>query len=126
VARSMDQRGDAVGQGKLPDVLGAKPLDLRTLGTSEDDVALDLTALLRRLLVGCNAVGKTWAQLMSEGWIVDALEGNARAVEDIFDRIEKGRLSRASATDAAPPIDDEMASKVLGVLSDSGDGATGD
>jgi hypothetical protein len=125
LAKTTEQRGDRVREGRIPDVLGAPPLDLWTLGTSEDEVALDMTALLRRLLVGRHDGGKTWAQLVSEGWIVDALEGNPRAIEDIFGRIEKGRLAAASAAEARPPIDDETAGKVLEVLCGSGEVATG-
>ncbi len=126
MAKTTEQRGDLVRGGRFVEIPGAPPLDLRTLGNSADDIDLDLAALLRRLLFGCYHQGKSWIQLVAEGWVVDALEGNPKAIEDIFDRIEKARLARASATDADPPIDDEMASKVLGVLSDSGVGATGD
>ncbi len=108
------------------EIPGAPSLDLRTLGNSKDDIDLDLAALLRRLLSGCNFQGKSWIQFVAEGWVVDALEGSPKAIEDIFDRIEKARLARAAATDAVLPIDDEMASKVLGFLSDSQVGATGD
>ncbi len=124
MARSVDQRGDAVREGKLPDVLGAEPLDLRTIGTSEDDFDLDLTALLRRLLVGCNHRKKTWGQQIIEGWIVDALEGDPKAIMDIIDRIEKRRLAAASTAATLPPIDDETASKVLEIICGSGEVAT--
>ena len=127
MAKTTEQRGDLVREDRLPDVLGAPPLDLRTLGTSEDEVALDMTALLRRLLVGRHATkGKTWAQFVAEGWVVDALEGNPRAIEDLFDRTEKRRLAGASAAEAPPSIDDETADKVLEVLCGSGEVATGD
>ena len=111
---------------RIPDVLGAPPLDFRTLGSPEDDVDLDMTALLRRLLVVRNKKGKTWVQLMAEGWIVDALEGSPKAIEDIFDRIEKARHARASAAAGLPPIDDETACKILEVLSGSGGVAIGE
>lgn len=117
----MDQRGDAVREGRLPDVLGAEPLDLRTIGTSEDDFELDLTALLRRLLVVRNDGKKTWAQQLVEGWIVDALEGDPKAIVDLIDRIEKRRLAAASAAAALPPIDDATAGKILEIISGSGD-----
>jgi hypothetical protein len=125
VARTMDQRGDAVREGKLPDVLGAEPLDLRSIGPSEDDVALDLTGLLRRLLAGCNTTGKTWAQQLVEGWVVDALEGDPKAIVDILDRTEKRRAAEASAAAALPPIDDEIAGKILEIICGSGEVATG-
>jgi hypothetical protein len=126
LAKNTEQRGDLVREDKLPDVLGAPPLDLRTLGTSEDEIALDMTALLRRLLVVRNNKGKTWAQSVSEGWVVDALEGDPRAIIDICDRIEKGRLAGASAAAGLPPIDDETACKILEVLSGSGGVAIGE
>jgi hypothetical protein len=121
VARNTDQRGDAVRGGKLPDVLGAEPLDLRAIDSSEDDVALDLTALLCRLLAGCNDEGKTWAQQLVEGWIVDGLEGEPRAIADIFDRTEKRRLAAASAASTLPPMDDETAGKILEIIGGSGE-----
>jgi hypothetical protein len=124
VARSIDQRGDAVREGKLPNVLGAGPLDLRAIGSSEDDFHLDLTGQLRRLLVLCNDEGKTWAQQMAEGWIVDAVEGDPRAIVDIFDRIEKRRTAEVSAAADLPPIDDETAVKILEIISGSGEVAT--
>jgi hypothetical protein len=106
--------------------LGARPLDLRALGLLEDDGALNLTDVLCRLLVVADGAGKTWAQRLIEGWIVDALDGNHRAIEDILDRTEKGRLARAPAGDTIPPIDDETASKILEALCGRGDDATGD
>jgi hypothetical protein len=114
-----------VREGRLPDVLGAEPLDLRTLGRSEDDFDLDLTGLLRRLLIGCNAHEKTWAQQLAEGWIVDALEGDPRAIVDIIDRTEKRRAAEVSAAAAQPPIDDATAGRILEIISGSGDVATG-
>jgi hypothetical protein len=126
LAKTTEQRGDLVRDDQIPDVLGAPPLDLRTLGSPEDDVDLDMTALLRRLLFVRNKKGKTWVQLMAEGWIVDALEGSPKAIEDIFDRIEKARHARASAAVGLPPIDDDTACKILEVLSGSGGGAIGE
>jgi hypothetical protein len=125
VARTTDQRGDAVREGKLPDVLGAEALDLRSIGRSPDDFAPDLTGLLLRLLSGCNADKKTWAQQLAEGWIVDALEGEPRAIVDILDRTEKRRAAEASAAAALPPIDDDIAGKILEIISGSGEGAAG-
>jgi hypothetical protein len=125
LAKAVEQRGDLVREGRIPDVLGFGPLDLRSLGRSEDEAALDMTALLRRLLVGRNDGGKTWAQFVAEGWVVDALEGSPKAIEDILDRIEKGRLAGASAAAALPPIDDETAGKVLELLCVSGEVAAG-
>ncbi len=124
MARSTDQRGDAIREGKLLDILGAEPLDVRAIGSSEDDFHLDLTGLLRRLLVGCNDKGKTWAQQIAEGWIVDAVDGDPRAIVNIFDRIEKRRAVEASAAADLPPIDDETAAKILEIISGSGEVAT--
>ncbi len=125
MGKAVEQRGDLVREDRTPDVLGFEPVDLRTLGTSEDEVALDMTALLRRLLVGRNKWGKTWAQVMAEGWVVDAVEGSPKAIEDILDRIEKARLAGASAAAALPPIDDETVDKVLELLCGPGEVATG-
>jgi hypothetical protein len=124
LAKTTEQRGDVVREGRIPVLPGAVALDLRTLGTSKDDVDLDLTALLRCILVGRHVRGKTWAQLVAEGWIVDALEGNPRAIEDILDRTEKGRLAAALQADACPPIDDETVGQILEILCGSGDVAT--
>jgi hypothetical protein len=126
LGKAVEQRGDLVREGRIPDVLGLGPLDLRSLGRSEDEAALDMTALLRRLLVGRNDKEKTWAQVMAEGWVVDALEGSPKAIEDIFDRIDKGRLAGASAAAGLPPLDDETACKILEVLSGSGGDAMGE
>jgi hypothetical protein len=125
VARSIEQRGDAVREGKLPDVLGAEPLDLRSIGHSEDDFDIDLTGLLRRLLSGHNARKKTHAQQLVEGWIVDALEGDPKAIVDIIDRTEKRRAAEVSAAAALPPIDDVTAGKILEIISGPCDVATG-
>jgi hypothetical protein len=124
VARSSDQRGDAVRGGKLPDVLGAEPLDLRMIGSSEDDFNLDLTALLPRLLVVRSDKGKMWGQHIVEGWIVDALEGDPKAIMDIIDRTEERRAAQASAAAKLAPIDDETAGKILEIISGSGEVAT--
>ena len=125
MARSTEQRGDAVREGKLPDVLGAEPLDLRAIGDSEDDFNLDLTGLLRRLLTGYGRNKKTHAQQLVEGWIVDALEGEPKAIVDIIDRTEKRRAAEVSAAAALPPIDDATAGKILEIISGPGDVTTG-
>jgi hypothetical protein len=124
MARSMDQRGDAVKEGRLPDVLGVETLDLRTVGDPENDVELNLPALLRHLLARRNNHGKTWAQLLIEGWIVDALEGNFRALEEVLDRAGTGRPSGASAADDFSPLDDAMISKIVEALCETGEDAT--
>jgi hypothetical protein len=126
LARIVEQRGDAVKEGRLPDVVGAEPLDLGALSTSEDDADLDLTALLRLLLFVCNDKRKTWAQQLVEGWIVDGLEGDPRAIVDVLDRAEWRRAAKASATAALPPLDGATASKIVEVLCGHGEGATGD
>jgi hypothetical protein len=124
VARNAEQRGNAVRDGHLPDVLGAEPLDLRAIGSSEDDFHLDLTGLLRRLLIVRNDQGKMWGQQMVEGWVVDALEGDPKAITDIIDRTEKRRVAQASAAAELSPIDDETAGKILEIISGPGEVAT--
>jgi hypothetical protein len=127
VTRAASGPGAAVGEGPIKQLFGAGRLDLRALGLLEEGGALNLTGVLCRLLVVEDGQGKTWAQRMAEVWVVDALEGNPRAIEDILDRIEKGRLARASAAAAVlPSIDDGTASKILEVLCDRGEDATGD
>jgi hypothetical protein len=116
----------AVGEGRTKQLFGAGPIDLQALGFLEEGGALNLTGVLCRLLVVEDGQGKTWAQRMAEVWVVDALEGNPRAIEDILDRIEKGRLARASAAAVLPSIDDGTASKILEVLCGRGEDATGD
>lgn len=124
MSRPPTEPGSCVGQDR-GGRLGAGPLDLRALGLIEADDAPDMTGLLCSLLALQDKEGKTWAQKMVEGWIADALDGNPRAIEDIFDRTEKGRLARASAVTAPPSIDEGTASKILEVLCDRGDDETG-
>jgi len=102
------------------------PLDLQAVGLIEEGGIVNLTGVLSRLLLEEDEGGKTRAQQMVEGWITDALEGNPRAIEDIFDRTEKGRLARASAPAATPSIDDGTASKILEVLCGRGEDAAGE
>jgi hypothetical protein len=100
-------------------------LDPQGLGLLEESGALDMTGMIGHLLLVEDGERKTWAQRMAELWIVQALRGNARAIEDILDRMEKGRVARTSATAAAPPaIDDETARKILEILSGPGEEAT--
>ena len=91
-------------------------MDLRTLGGSEGDVDLNLPALLRRLLIAADKQGKTWAQWLLEGLVIDALEGNLRAIEEVLDRAEKGRPAGNSADATLSPIDDQTAIKILEIL----------
>jgi hypothetical protein len=126
VTRAATGPGAAVGEGRSKQLFGAGRLDLRALGLLEEGGALNLTGVLCRLLVVEDGQGKTWAQRMAEVWVVDALEGNARAIEDILDRIERGRPARASAAAVLPPIDEVTASKILEVLCGRGEGAAGD
>jgi hypothetical protein len=123
-ARTNEQRGDAVREGRLPQLPGVGPVDLRMIGNPENDIDLNLPALLRHLLAGNADHGKSWAQLMAEGWVVDALEGNHRAVENVFDHSQTKRPAEASAAEAYSPIDDAMASKILEFLCDTGNEAT--
>ena len=125
MARNIDQRGDAVREGESSDdVLQIEPLDLQALGCSEDGVDLDLTALLRCLLVRPGPGGKTWAQQIVERWIADAKNGNPKAIVDIIDRTDKRRTAEASATADLPPIDVETAGKILEIICGSGQVAT--
>jgi hypothetical protein len=109
-------------------LLGAGPLELRPTGDPEGCVDLNLPGLLSRLLAQGDGTdsGKTRAQRLIEAWIVEALKGNPRVLEDILDRTEKGRLAGASAAAAPPPIDDQTASKILEVLCGDGEGPAGD
>jgi hypothetical protein len=101
------------------------PLDLRGLGLLGEGGALDMAGMIGHLLLGEDGGRKTWAQRMGELWIVEAIKGNARAIEDILDRTGEVRVARTSAAAAAPPaIDDETARKVLEILSGSGEDAT--
>jgi hypothetical protein len=114
-----------LGPGFPEQLPGSWPLDLRSLGLVEESGALDMTGMIGHLLLVEAEGGKTWAQRMGELWIVEALRGNARAIEDILDRMEKGRVARTSATAAATPtIDDETARKILEILSGPGEEAT--
>lgn len=114
-----------MGKGRAVHDLGAPPLDLRALGLVEEGGALNLTGVLCQLLVVEDGERKTWAQRMAEVWIVDALGGNPRAIEDILDRTDEGRPARASTATVPPPIDDATASKILEVLCGRGEDAAG-
>lgn len=114
MARDTAGRGSTLNNG-LVGLPWVKPVDLQTLGGPEGDVDLNLPALLRHLLVA-EKEGKTLAQWLLEGLLVDALEGNLRATEEVLDRAEKGRPAGDPADAALPPIDDETAIKILEVL----------
>ena len=114
MARDTPPRGSTLEDGFVG-LTWVEPVDLGTLGGPEGDVDLNLPALLRRLLVA-KKDGKTLAQWLLEGLVVDALEGNLRAAEGLLDRAEKGRPAGDSAGAALPPIDDQTAIKILEVL----------
>jgi hypothetical protein len=126
MSRAAKESDAAPREEQVTKRLQAGPLDLQALGLLEDGVALDLTGLLCHLLTLQDSEGKTWAQRIVEGWLFDALEGEPRAIEDILDRTEKGRLARASAIAVLPPIDEGTANKILEILCGRGDDATGD
>ena len=81
MARDTAGRGSTLKNG-LVGLPGVGPVDLGTLGGPEGGVDLNLPALLRRLLIVA-VNGKTLAQWLLEGLVVDALEGNLRAVEEV-------------------------------------------
>jgi hypothetical protein len=124
VARDTAGRGSTL-EGGLIGLPWVKPVDIRTLGGPEGDVDLNLPALLRRLLVA-EKEGKTLAQWLLEGLIVDALEGNPRATQDVLDRADQGRPAGDPANAALSPIDDETAIKILEILSGSGEDPASD
>lgn len=114
MARNTPQRGDTLKDG-LIGLSGVEPVDLRTLDDPDNDVDLNMPALLRRLLVA-GTEGKTWAQWLLEGLVIDALEGNPRAVQEVLDRTEQRRPTGNSADAALPPLDDQAVTKILEVL----------
>lgn len=122
--RSVGQQDDAGQKDPPRSLAGVKALDIQAICRSNADGALDLTALLQHLLIERSDTGKTWAQRLVEGWINDAVEGNPKAIVDILDRTEKRRAAAASAAVALPPINDEIAGKILEILSGSGEVAT--
>lgn len=126
VPRNRKEVTTAPGADAAKQVPGAGPLDLRALGLLGEGGALDLTGLMNRILLVEDGAGKSWAQRMVEVWIVEALEANPRAIEDIFDRAEKVRLARESMAAGPSSIDDETAGKILEVLCGSGEVATSD
>ncbi len=127
MARSNDQRGEALRDGRVPQLPGAGALDLRAPDALADGAILDLAALLRRLLIGVEAhTGKSWAQRLLEGWIVDALDGDPKAMDGILTRGEVDRPAAAKADESPAPVDDRTARKILEVLCGSGpDAASG-
>jgi hypothetical protein len=121
VPRTASKTGIAAGEGRDRQLAGVGILELRPTGDPEGTVDVNLTGLLCRLLALPGNKGKTWAQLVAEGWISDAVTGDTRATMDIFDRTGKACPSRESAADVPPPINDQTASKVLEVLCDDGE-----
>jgi len=113
-------------EGHARELGGVGPLDLRALGFIEEDGAVNVTGLLSHLLGEKDTNGKSWIQRLAEGWIYDAVDGNPRATEDIFDRAEKGWAARATAPSAVPSIDDGTANAILEVLSGLGEDTAGD
>lgn len=121
MARTTDQRGDALTEGRIPQLPGAEPMDLRNLGFLSERDPLDLSRLMRHLLVGVEeTTKKTWAQRLIEAWIIDALEGNARAIEEILVQCKTTHDAGNKTADGQLAIGDDLAGRILEVLCDSG------
>jgi hypothetical protein len=106
--KSNDQRGEALRDGRVPQLPGVGVIDPRDPeGRAEGDL-LDLSSLLKRLLLTAEKDGsKSWAQLVLEGWIVAGLEGDCKVVDGIFERCQASRPAAAAAADERPLILDE-------------------
>ncbi len=121
--KSNDQRGEALRDGRVPELPGVGVIDPRDPeGRAEGDL-LDLSSLLKRLLLAAEKDGsKTWAQRLLEGWIVGALEGDHKVVDGIFDRCQVSRPSAAAADERPLLVDERTAGTILETLCDSRQG----
>ncbi|MHB1556499.1 MAG: hypothetical protein ACYC61_03345 [Isosphaeraceae bacterium] len=117
MAKSNDQRGEALRDGRVPQLPGTGVIDPRDRAVLAEAHALDLRALLRRLLIEAETPGsKTWAQRVLEGWIVDAIEGDTRVVDGIFVRSEVDRPAAEAADETPLIVDERTTSTILEVL----------
>lgn len=117
MAKSNDQRGEALREGRVPELPGTAVIDPRNKEVLAEGHVLDLRALLRRVLIEAERPGsKTWAQRVLESWIVTGLEGDARVVDGIFVRSEVDRPAAEAADEAPLIVDEPTASTILGAL----------
>lgn len=118
MAKSNDQRGEALRDGRVPQLPGVGVIDPRDPdGRAEGDL-LDLSSLLKRLLLLAEAPdAKTWAQRLLESWIVSGLEGDNKVVDGVFDRCQPARPSAMAAADEVPlTLDENQTSSILETL----------
>lgn len=127
MAKSNDQRGEALREGRVPELPGTAVIDLRNREVLAEGDVLDLRALLRRLLIEAeDGKGKTWAQRVLESWIATGLEGDARVVDGIFERSEPERPAARAAEETPLVLDEPKTRSILEVLCGSRPGeATG-
>jgi hypothetical protein len=126
VTRTANELGTPQRAIRGEELPGSQPLELPGLGLVREGSDPNLTGLMGYLLLRHDERGKTWGQRIVEVWIVEALNGNPRAIVDILDRTEKGPPGRTPDVVAAPSIDDRIASKILEIVCDRGEEATGD
>jgi hypothetical protein len=92
------------------------------LGLPDDGVSLNLTALLRRQLAQVDSgTNRTWAQRLIEVWILEALEGNMRAFQEILERIDGNSSSRPPDLPGPPLLEESTACQILEALCDPDD-----
>ncbi len=117
MAKSIDQRGEALRDGRVPELPGTVAIDLRNKDVLAEGRTLDLAALLRRLLIESETpAGKTWAQRVLESWIVTGLEGDTKVIDVIFARCEPDRPAAQAADEAPLILDEQKTGNILEVL----------
>jgi hypothetical protein len=88
----------------------------------EDEAQLSLTRLLRRQLsqVDTNS-NRTWAQRVIEVWILEALEGNFRALQEILERVDGDPAGRVPAAPGPSLLEESTACRILEAICDPDD-----
>jgi len=71
------------------------------------------TSLESSLDIRENGEGKTWRERLVEALLKQAVEGNLRAIQEIWTRLE-GKPGAAASTDSVPPVlSEEAYQKIL-------------
>jgi hypothetical protein len=86
------------------------------------DRPVSLIELLRRRLAQVDeATNATWAERLIEAWIIEALKGNFRALQEILNRVEGERVVDGETHGGALAVDEQTAAKILEALCEETD-----
>jgi hypothetical protein len=123
MTRKTERNGDEAAH--VMDITLASAADWGTPDPVYDTGQQGLRALLLRRLAHTVSGGKeTFAQLVVQRLINDALQGNVRALQDIFALIDGQGAVRGSGggnTQSSPAIDERIASRILEATHDDSD-----